>query len=209
MDDYSALISGLIKDGYLKTDRVINAFYKVPRTDFLSEAGRRYAFYDEPIPIGYDQTMSAPHMVAMMIELLDLRQGDKVLEIGTGSGWNAAIMSLLVSGAGRIYTVEIVPELYEISKKRLEKYSNVRVFLGDGSMGLSGHGKFDRIVVTCAAPEIPDTLKDQLKDGGIIVIPIGTVVMQELVVGRKKGRWIEKENHGMCRFVQMRGKSGF
>ena len=117
MNEYLRLISRLISEGHLKTYKVISAFYNVPRIDFLPEEGRPYAYVDEPIPIGFDQTMSAPHMVAIMIELLDLEEGDNVLEIGTGSGWNAAIMSKLVSDSGKVHTVEIVDGLFDMSKK--------------------------------------------------------------------------------------------
>ncbi|MBW6451641.1 MAG: protein-L-isoaspartate(D-aspartate) O-methyltransferase [DPANN group archaeon] len=209
MNEYSHLISRLISEGHLKTEKIISAFYSVPRIDFLLKEGKPYAYVDEPIPIGFDQTMSAPHMVAIMIELLDLKEGDNVLEIGTGSGWNAAIMSKLVSDSGKIHTVEIVDGLYDLSKKYLKEYKNVDIVKGDGSIGLKEYAPYDKIIVTCAAPKIPEELSSQLKENGLIVIPIGTVLMQELIVGTKRGNAIEKTNYGVCRFVSMKGKSGF
>ena len=198
---YSILISDLIKNGYLKSDNIKSALFKVPRWEFLPAELKQFSTIDEPIPIGYGQTMSAPHMVALMLELLDIREGQDILEIGTGSGWNAALIAELVGPKGSVTTIEYVKELHDRAKKNLDEYFNVECILGDGKKGYGQNAPYDRIIVTCAAQDIPETLNSQLRDGGIIVIPLGSQLMQELVKGTKKGKWIEQENHGACRFV--------
>ena len=200
---YSSLITKLIKKGHLKSDNIIQTFFKVPRWEFLPEELKKYSISDEPIPIGYGQTMSAPHMVAIMLELLDIKEGENVLEIGTGSGWNTALMAELTGPEGSVTTIEYVKDLHEQAKKNLEEFFNVECIKGDGKICYSKNAPYDKIIVTCAAKEVPKALEDQLADGGLIVIPIGSVIMQELVKGTKKGKWIEKENCGLCKFVPM------
>ncbi len=198
---YSILISDLVKTGYLKSDSIKSALFKVPRWEFLPDELKQFSTMDEPIPIGYGQTMSAPHMVALMLELLDIREGQNILEIGTGSGWNAALMAELVGPKGSVTTIEYVKELHDSAITHLDEYFNVECIKGDGKKGYEQNAPYDRIIVTCAAKEIPESLNSQLKDGGIIVIPLGSQLMQELVKGTKSGKWIEQENHGACRFV--------
>ena len=198
---YSLLIADLIKKGNLKSDNVISAFFNISRAEYLTDDLKKLSTLDEPIPLGHGQTMSAPHMVAMMLELLDIRQGQNILEIGTGSGWNAALLAELVGPEGNIVTIETVEELHNLSKINLDEFFNVECVLGDGKKGYKEQSPYDRIIVTCAADEIPKDLVNQLKDGGIIVIPLGSQLMQELTKGTKKGKLIEKENHGACRFV--------
>lgn len=198
---YSILVSDLIKNGYLKSDNIKSALFKVPRWEFLPAELKQFSTIDEPIPIGYGQTMSAPHMVALMLELLDIREGHDILEIGTGSGWNAALIAELVGPKGSVTTIEYVKELHDSAKNSLDEYFNVECIKGDGKNGYEKNAPYDRIIVTCAAQDIPETLNSQLKDGGIIVIPLGSQLMQELVKGTKRGKWIEQENHGACRFV--------
>ncbi len=200
---YSILIAGLIKEGHLKSDNIISTFFKVSRWEFVPEELKKFTTSDEPIPIGYGQTMSAPHMVAIMLELLDIKEGENILEIGTGSGWNTALMAELTGPEGSITTIEYVKDLHEQAKKNLEEFFNVECIKGDGKEGYSKNAPYDKIIVTCAAKEIPKALEEQLADGGLIVIPIGSVIMQELVKGTKKGKWIEKENCGLCKFVPM------
>ncbi len=200
---YSILIAGLIKEGHLKSDNIISTFFKVSRWEFVPEELKKFTTSDEPIPIGYGQTMSAPHMVAIMLELLDIKEGENILEIGTGSGWNTALMAELTGPEGSITTIEYVKDLHEQAKKNLEEFFNVECIKGDGKEGYSKNAPYDKIIVTCAAKEIPKALEEQLADGGLIVIPIGSVIMQELIKGTKKGKWIEKENCGLCKFVPM------
>ncbi|MBW6461918.1 MAG: protein-L-isoaspartate O-methyltransferase [DPANN group archaeon] len=201
---YSILISDLKKAGYLKSDNITSALYAVSRWDFLPAELKQLSTMDEPIPLGFGQTTSAPHMVAIMLELLDLREGQNILEIGTGSGWNTALLAELVGPKGSVTTIEFIEELQDSAKNSLEDYFNVGCIHGDGKKGYEPNAPYDRIIVTCAAKEeIPKALEDQLKDGGIIVIPIGSIIMQELVKGTKRGKWIEKENCGLCKFVPL------
>ncbi|NOQ55493.1 MAG: protein-L-isoaspartate O-methyltransferase, partial [Nanohaloarchaea archaeon] len=189
---YSILISDLIKNSYLKSDSVISALFKVPRWEFLPDELKQFSTMDEPIPIGYGQTMSAPHMVALMLELLDIKEGQNILEIGAGSGWNAALIAELVGPKGSVTTIEFVKELHGSAKKSLYEYFNVECVEGDGKIGYVKNAPYDRIIVTCAAQEIPKDLESQLKDGGIMVIPLGSQLMQELVKCTKKGKWVEQ-----------------
>ncbi|MCK5234294.1 MAG: protein-L-isoaspartate O-methyltransferase [Candidatus Aenigmarchaeota archaeon] len=200
---YSILISGLIKQGYLKSDNIISTFFKIQRWEFLPEELKKFSTSDEPIPLGYGQTMSAPHMVAIMLELLDIKEGENILEVGTGSGWNTALMAELTGPGGSITTIEYVKELHEQAKKNLDEFFNVECIHGDGKKGYKQQAPYDKIIVTCAAKEIPKDLENQLADGGIVLIPVGSVIMQELIKGTKKGKWIEKENGGLCKFVPM------
>lgn len=207
-----ALIRKLIHQGYLRSERVIEAMRKIPRHLFVPEDLILEAYDDRPLPIGHGQTISAPHMVAMMTELLEVEEGMRVLEIGAGSGYQAAILAELVGEEGKVFTIERIPELAEMARKNLEKVGlsdRVVVVVGDGSKGLPEHSPFDRILVTAAAPSIPDPLLDQLKDGGVIVIPVGDMYIQELVWARKSGDKLEKRYYGPCAFVPLIGEFGF
>jgi protein-L-isoaspartate(D-aspartate) O-methyltransferase len=197
------LVQHLKEMGYLKTARVIKAFEEVSRELFIPAKMSEHAYSDEPLPIGSGQTISAPHMVAIMTELLEPRKGDKVFELGAGSGYQAAILSKLVS---KVYTVELVPELAEKASKALAKAGckNVEVMVGDGSKGWEEHAPFDKAIATCACPEIPKAVIEQLKEGGIIAAPVGSEWVQELIVGRKKKGKLLKERHGSCVFVPLR-----
>lgn len=192
-------------------DKVREAMLRVPRHKFVPEYEQRAAYMDRPLDIGHGQTISAPHMVAIMCELLELLEGHKVLEIGTGSGYNAAVMGEIVGQNGHIYTVERIEALANFAKENLNKtgYKNVTVVLEDGSMGYSECAPYDRIIVTCAAPYIPEPLLEQLKSGGIMVIPVGDY-FQELYKVKKdiKGR-IHKKRKGEVIFVPLLGKHGF
>ena len=181
----------------------------VDRKDFVPENEKDYSYYDEPLPIGYGQTISAPHMVAIMLELLDVKEGMNVLEIGTGSGYNAAILSILVGQRGRVVTVERIEPLYKRAKKVLSKYKNVICVLGDGSMGCGIYAPYDRIIVTCGAPDIPKPLLEQLKDGGKMVIPVGGRYFQSLWVVEKVGKEIKRKYEGEVLFVPLVGEHGF
>ncbi|ALU11844.1 protein-L-isoaspartate O-methyltransferase [Ignicoccus islandicus DSM 13165] len=189
MDKYQ-LIEKLIREGYIRRKEVAEAMLKVPREEFVPEELRPYAYEDRPLPIGRGQTISAPHMVAYMIEAAGVKRGDKVLEIGTGSGYNAAVLAEIVGPEGKVYTIERIRELAEKAKERLEKlgYGNrVKVFVGDGSKGLPQFAPFDKIIVTAAAKEIPMELVEQLKPGGVMVIPVedwGGQVLLRVIKGK-------------------------
>lgn len=202
-EDREMLISKLQGEGYLKSDKVILAFREVPREEFILDTDREYSYSDYPLQIGHGQTISAPHMVAMMTELLKPGQSDVVLEIGAGSGYQAAILSRLVS---RVFTVEVEPDLAMFAKRNLEKVGcgNVEVLLGDGSKGHPPAAPYDKIIVTCAAPEILGAWKDQLKEGGILVAPVGGFYHQDLVLLRKSKGGFKRESHGGVIFVPLR-----
>lgn len=167
------LIKQLIAEGYLKTPAIINAFYKIKRSDFLPVDLVGEESVNAPLPIGHGQTISQPLTVAFMFELLNLKTGQKILDIGSGSGWTTAILAELVGPKGKVFAIERVPELAEFGKRNVAKYnfSNVEFFCRDGTKGLPNYALFDRILVSAAAFEVPNILKKQLKIGGRMVIP--------------------------------------
>lgn len=181
--------------------KVLDVMLKVERHKFVPKEYEELAYIDEPLPIGFGQTISQPYIVALMTQLLEVKKEDKVLEIGTGSGYQAAILAEL---AKEVYTIEIIPELAQRAEKLLKElgYKNIFVKIGDGYLGWPEYAPFDKIIVTCAPEEIPQPLIDQLKDGGKLVIPVGSV-WQELVVVEKKEGKINKRNVIPVRFVPM------
>ncbi len=182
---------------------------RVPRHRFVPKDMERFAYDDVPLPIGDGQTISAPSMVAIMCDVLDIRDGMSVLEVGTGWGYHAAIMSIL-AGSGKVYTVERKAYLTEKARQILKElgYDNVEVFVGDGSEGLPQYAPYDRISVACAAPDIPGPLVDQLKDGGKMVIPVGQYYQDLYLVEKVDGK-INSYNKGGVAFVPLVGKYGF
>ncbi|VVB91782.1 Protein-L-isoaspartate O-methyltransferase [uncultured archaeon] len=190
------------------SERVLDAMSRVPRHLFVPEGEWKHAYADYPLPIGWGQTISAPHMVAIMCDLLDIRDGMKVLEIGAGSGYHAAVMAVL-AGSGQVYAVEVIEGLAEFARENLKKagITNVTVITGDGSLGLPEHALYDRINVACAAPDILDTLTDQLKSGGKLVIPVGRNFQELYLVTKTDG--LKKEAKGGVIFVPLVGEKGF
>jgi len=188
---------------------VLDAFRNVPREKFIDPQYQKLAYIDSPLMIGEGQTISQPFTVAMMTQLLKLQPSDKVLEVGTGSGYQAAILAEVVRD-GKVLTIERFENLAEKARKILKelKYLNVEVILGDGTKGLPSEAPFDAIIVTAAAPEIPSPLVDQLKIGGRLVMPVGGDWHQEMVRLTKTKEGIERENFGGYRFVPLVGKYG-
>jgi len=172
-------------------ERVLAALLKVERHRFVPENMRRYAYTDRPLPIGEGQTISQPYIVALMTELLELKGGEKVLEIGTGSGYQAAVLAEL---CGYVYTIEILEPLAERSWGLLESlgYKNVEVKCGDGYMGWPEHAPFDAVIVTCAPAGVPEKLVEQLKEGGRMVVPVGTFFQQLEIIEKRNGKPVKK-----------------
>jgi protein-L-isoaspartate(D-aspartate) O-methyltransferase len=190
----------------IKSHAVLEAMAAVPRHEFVPENVRKFSYVDEPLPIGYGQTISQPYIVAFMTEQLDPQPADRILEIGTGSGYQAAILSRLVS---EVYTIEIVEPLAKRAAADLKRlgYENIKVLAGDGYKGWPEHAPFDGIIVTCAPDHVPKPLVDQLRDGGRMIVPVGSPGMQELFLLRKRGTKVEQTAVLPVRFVPMTGKS--
>ncbi len=185
----------------IKDKKVLAAMKKVKRHLFVPPGLRDLAYYDRPLPVGQGQTISQPYIVALMTELLLLKGDEKVLEIGTGSGYQAAILAEI---AGQVYTIEILPTLARGAERLLNQlgYKNIKVRCGDGYQGWPEYAPFDAIIVTCAPPDIPQALIDQLADGGRLVLPLGEEVQELKVLVKKKGK-IEIEDIIPVRFVPM------
>ncbi len=189
-------------------ENVLRAMGKIPRHLFVEEALVGEAYNDHPLPIGHKQTISQPYIVALMTEALELTGKEKVLEIGTGSGYQTAILAEL---SDRVYTIERIEPLLEKSKELLQSlgYKNIYFKAYDGTLGWEDFAPFDAIIVTAGAPKVPDPLLKQLADGGRMIIPIGNKYTQDLIkVTRIKDRFAEK-NLGGCRFVDLIGEHGW
>jgi protein-L-isoaspartate(D-aspartate) O-methyltransferase len=203
------LVRHLIEQGYIRTDEVQQGFLTIPREEFTPPSLKNFSYVDTPLDIGNGQTISAPHMVAIMCEALDIKKGQKILEIGTGSGYHAAIVAQLVGKTGKVYTIERFESLAKNAKNNLDHIgcTNVIVEVGDGSCGLPAYQPYDRIYVTCAAPCIPEPLRDQLRDPGKLLVPIGSMYC-ELTLLEKAKETISLRHLGGCVFVPLVGKYG-
>ena len=188
--------------------KVLAAFRSVPRHLFVSEALKDQAYGDYPLPIGEQQTISQPYIVAEMTQALELKQDNRVLEIGTGSGYQAAILAEIVY---RVYTIERIRRLYVQTRNLLDKlqYHSIVMRCSDGTSGWHDEGPFDAIIITAGAPEIPEKMLDQLVDGGRMVVPVGNQHSQELIKLTKDKSGIHKSNLGGCRFVKLIGAHGW
>ena len=192
----------------IKDERVLQAMGKIPRHLFIQEALAGEAYNDHPVPIGEKQTISQPYIVALMTEALELKGSENTLEIGTGSGYQTAILAELSS---RVYTIERIKSLLVKARKLLAKlgYNNILFKAFDGTLGWKDYAPFDAIMVTAGAPNVPEPLKEQLADNGRIIIPVGDRYTQELIKITRKGESFEQESLGGCRFVNLIGVHGW
>ena len=187
------LINDLISEGYLKTPEIIQAFYKIKRRDFLPPELKEQEAIDAPLPIGHGVTNSQPLTVAFMLELLQPELGQKILDVGSGSGWTTALLAEIVGLEGKVFGLERIAEIKEFGDGNIRKYnfSNVKIFCRDGSKGLPNEAPFDRILVSAAAFEIPVELKNQLKISGRLIIPTKAGDIR-LIIRKKKDEFSEK-----------------
>jgi protein-L-isoaspartate(D-aspartate) O-methyltransferase len=203
------LISYLKNSRYLTDGNVESAFRNIPRHKFVPESELDCAYYNEPLPIMKNQTISQPGVVSRMTEWLDVKKGQNILEIGTGSGWQSGILSYLV-GDEIVYSIELHPELVKFAQDNLNnlKIKNVHVILGDGSIGFAQESPYDRIIITAACTEIPLPLLEQLKEDGLLLAPVGDI-SQSLILLKKTSKGIvEIKNQSNYVFVPLLGKFG-
>ena len=187
---------------------VLDVFSRVPRHKFVDPSMQKDAYGDFPLSIGRGQTISQPYMVSLMAQVLELKKNDKILEIGTGSGYETAILAEL---AGRIFSIERITEIGLKAQEALKElgYNNIEIKIDDGTLGWEKNALYDRIIVTAAGPEIPASLISQLKENGKLVMPVGDIYSQALILVTKKEGKLIKENFGGCQFVPLKGKEGW
>jgi protein-L-isoaspartate(D-aspartate) O-methyltransferase len=198
------MVEGLVSGGRISDERVAEALRAVPRHEFVPEGKRDAAYADRPLPIGDGQTISAPHMVAVMAELLDVGAGDRVLEVGTGCGYHAAVTAEL---GAEVYSVEFEPRLAREARERLDRLGyDIHVREGDGHEGWPEHAPYDAAYLTCAADAFPEAVVEQVRPGGRLLAPLSDGVGQTLVAAtRRADGSLDRESHGGVRFVEMRG----
>lgn len=202
-DARQQMVDSLIQQGRLTDEKVIKAMKSVPRHRFVPEQQQSHAYEDRPLPIGDGQTISAPHMVGMMAEMLDVEMGSKVLEIGTGCGYHAAVMAEIV-GDKSIYSIEYSEMLAEKARTQLSKLGyEINLRAGNGRKGWPENAPFDAIYLTCAPQVLPNPLKKQVKQGGIIVAPIGVGSQTLYKYEKQKDGSLQRTSHGSVRFVTM------
>ena len=200
------LLNYLERENYLRTPQVRKAMEEVDRRYFVRTSDKLSAYDDTPLSIGKGQTISAPHMVVMMLEELKLSENDNLLEIGSGCGYHAAVASRLVS---KVTTIERIPYIYELACENLENYDNIEIVNGDGSRGFMDNCPYQKIMVTCGAPRVPPPLIDQLEIGGLMVIPVGGRVAQELLTVERTAEGISVIRRPGVAFVPMIGVNAF
>lgn len=198
----------LLREKGIKSERVLEAINKLPRHFFFDSALVSHAYEDKAFPIGEGQTISQPYTVAFQTELLDINPGEKVLEIGTGSGYQGSILHLL---GAEVFTIEYQKKLYDGTKRFLARLGiEMKLFYGDGTGGLPEHAPFDKIIVTAGAPVVPESLVQQLKVGGILVIPVGTRGKQNMLkITKKSAKEVDRQEFEGFAFVPLLGKEGW
>ncbi len=206
-----AFIEDLIKEGWLKTRRIIEAFKKIKRIDFLPDDIKSLSELNEALPVAYGQTISQPLVVAFMLELLEPEEGEKILDVGSGSGWTSALLSEIVGEKGKVIAIDIVPELVEFGKKNIGKYNFIEkgiaeFICADGSKGCEKQAPFDKILASATAARIPDTWKKQLKIGGRIVTPINSSIW--LFIKKSETEFEQKEYPGFVFVPLIEGQRG-
>lgn len=216
LDQRKRMVETQIVTRGIKDQRVIHTFLKVPRHFFVENSLKLQAYDDHPLPIGFNQTISQPYMVAFMLEHLNIKSSHKILEIGTGSGYQT---SLLAELAKEVYTIERLPQLSELAQERLKQlgynfpsngqFASVYYKIDDGTLGWHEFAPYDRIIISAAAPNIPQSLIEQLADNGIMLCPVGNEYYQDLIRITKHGDKTEKNNLGSCVFVKLVGKEGW
>jgi protein-L-isoaspartate(D-aspartate) O-methyltransferase len=205
--DKKALIQRLQKIGYLQSKPVVEAIRAIPREQFISKEQQVQTYTDIPLPIGHGQTISAPHMVAMMAEALQLEPNHTVLEIGTGTGYHAAVVSRIIYKA-HIYSIERIPELALEARRNFKalEIDNVTVIIGDGSQGLPEYAPYDRIYATCATLSVPKALIEQLTPNGKLLLPLGQRMSRLILIEKNHG--LHRTDLGGCAFVPMVSDGG-
>ena len=208
--DFNAARARLIKKigSEIKDKRVLEVMSRIPRELFVPEGVRHQAYEDKPLPIGYEQTISQPYIIALMTEALEIQGTEKVLELGTGSGYQTAILAEL---AAKVISIERVPELVGSARAVLDNlgYRNIHIHIAEENLGRKQDAPYDAIMVTAGAPSVPDDLVDQMVVGGRMIIPVGTKYMQELCKVTKHADKTTVQNLGGCRFVSLIGKDAW
>jgi protein-L-isoaspartate(D-aspartate) O-methyltransferase len=207
--DRAAMVENQLRGRGIVDRRVLDAMARIPRELFVPERYRAHAYDDAPIPIGFDQTISQPYMTAFMVQALELTGSEKVLDVGTGSGYHAAVLGAL---ARSVYSIEFIPELADLAVANLRAAGldeNISVVRGDGSQGYAVAMPYDAISAAAAAPEVPAPLIAQLADPGRLVIPVGTREEQDLMIAVKRAGQISRRRAAGCRFVPLRGSEGW
>lgn len=168
------LIQKLIDAGCLRTPEIIHAWRKIDRADFVPDSIKEHAYENVPLPIGFGQTISQPQVVALMLELLQPRLGEKILDVGSGSGWQSALLAEIVGETGEVTSIERIPKLFAVGKNNLKKYhfNNIKSVAGDGTSPMKPNGYYDKIIVAAAGDSVPEVLKSELKVGGTLIMPI-------------------------------------
>jgi len=203
-----SLVDELIKDGWLKTKEIIESFREIKRKDFLTEETKNLSELNEALPIGFEQTISQPLTVAFMLELLQPKSGDRVLDVGFGSGWTTALLAQIVQPLGRVFAIERIPEIKDFGERNIKKYNFikkglVKTILGDGSEGFKDGAPYDKILVSASASSLSESFKHQLKPGGRIVIPIENSIY--LYIKKNGNEFQEKKYPGFV-FVPLVSK---